>query len=67
MERVSVGNDNIGAGMPPPVQIVTNIDATGADPAELSRVRGAVEQMNAELPYRVVQAWYDAASRNVIR
>jgi hypothetical protein len=67
MERVSVGNDNIGAGMPPPVQIVTNIDATGADPAELSRVRGAVEQMNAEMPARVVRAYYDAVSRNVIR
>jgi hypothetical protein len=68
MERVSISNDNsMGAGMPPPVHIVTNIDATGADPAELSRVRSAVAQLNAELPYRVVQAWYDAASRNVIR
>jgi hypothetical protein len=53
--------------MPPSVQINTHIDATGADPAELSRVRAAVNQLNAELPYRVVQAWYDARSRNVIR
>jgi hypothetical protein len=65
---VSIGNDNdMGAGMPSPVQINTHIDATGADPAELSRVRAAVNQLNAELPYRVVQAWYDARSRNVIR
>lgn len=72
MPQVSLGAhmgvSSIDAGdMPPPVQIVTNIDATGADPAELSRVRAAVHQLNAEIPYRVVQAWYDARSRNVIR
>jgi lambda family phage tail tape measure protein len=66
-EMVSVGAANDQGGYPPPIQIVTNIDATGADPAELSRVRAAVEQLHATVPQRAVAAVMDAQSRNLIR
>jgi tape measure domain-containing protein len=66
METVSVGNDNGPMGAPS-IHMPITIDATGADPAELSRVRGELERLRAEFPYLVVQAYYDAASRNVIR
>lgn len=66
METVSVGNDNGPMGAPS-IHMPITIDATGADPAELSRVRMELERLRAEFPYLVVQAYYDAASRNVIR
>jgi hypothetical protein len=56
-----------GGGAMPSIHMPITIDATGADPAELSRVRMELERLRAEFPYLVVQAYYDAASRNVIR
>jgi lambda family phage tail tape measure protein len=66
-EMVNVGAANDRGGFPPPISIITNIDATGADPAELSRVRAAVEQLHAEVPRRAVAAVLDAQTRNLIR
>jgi hypothetical protein len=66
-EMVNVGAANDRGGFPPPISIITNIDATGADPAELSRVRAAVEQLHAEVPRRAVAAVLDAKTRNLIR
>lgn len=58
----------IGAMSPPPaITIMTNIDATGADPAELARVRASVDRLHAEIPRRAVAAVLDARERNLIR
>jgi lambda family phage tail tape measure protein len=67
-ERVSISNDNgMGGGMPPPVSITNYNDFRGADAASVGAIQARQDRFEAELPYRVVQAWYDARSRNVIR
>jgi hypothetical protein len=66
-EMINVTPANDRGGAMPSIHMPITIDATGADPAELSRVRSELERLRAEFPYLVVQAYYDAASRNVIR
>jgi hypothetical protein len=47
----------------PPVQIVTHIDATGADPAALARVRMELERMQADLPGKIAGTVKDLDTR----
>ncbi|TKT45309.1 hypothetical protein [Rhizobium sp. LC145] len=48
------------------VSVPINIDATGADAAELARVRREVETLRKELPGRIVDGVRDAQKRRVI-
>lgn len=61
--RIAAANDR-GIGT---INVVTNIDATGADSAELARTRAELEQLKQDIPARVVEAYYEARSRNMIR
>jgi hypothetical protein len=65
METVSVGNDN--GPMMPPVHTTINIDATGADPAALARVKMSLDQLRAELPGKIVGTMDEARSRFIWR
>jgi hypothetical protein len=64
-EVVNVGNDN--GPMMPPVHTTINIDATGADPAALARVKMSLDQLRAELPGKIVGTMDEARSRFIWR
>ncbi len=48
------------------VSVPIAIDATGADPAALARVRDSVERLRAELPGRIVSTVQDAGGRGML-
>lgn len=61
--RMAAANDGgIGA-----IHIPIHIDATGADSAELARVRSELAELRESLPGQIVQTYHDARARFVIR
>jgi phage-related protein len=48
------------------VSISIPIDATGADPAALSRVQSSLDRMRAELPGMIVETVNDASERRIL-
>jgi hypothetical protein len=70
--RVDMGSRAVVAsgdaqGMPPSVHITTHIDATGADPAALARVRMELQRMQSELPGKIVGTMKEAQDRFIWR
>lgn len=55
-----------GAGGGTSVSIPISIDATGADPAAIERLRVQLAQLQAELPGRIVATVQEADSRRVL-
>ena len=51
----------------PSVSISIPIDATGADPAALERVRGEIARMERDLPGRIVSTVREASDRMMLR
>lgn len=61
--RLMAANDaGVGA-----INITYNIDATGADPAQLARLEGAMRERDTRLPGEVLAIWTEARKRNMIR
>ncbi len=56
-----------GSGRGPSLSIVNHNDFRGADPASVAAINSRLDQMEAELPGRVVSAWQDARQRFVVR
>ena len=55
-----------GAGGGTNVSIPINIDATGADSAAIARLNSRLDQLQAELPGRIVTTIQDASNRRLI-
>lgn len=53
-----------GGGMQ--INVPVNIDAAGADPAALERVRGQIDRLRAELPGLIVGTVQDAGDRRLL-
>lgn len=60
------GNSGGGAGAGTTVNIPISIDATGADPAALERVRGELDSLKNELPAQILSVTQDGLERRVI-
>lgn len=60
--RIAAAND----GFMGSISIPINIDATGADSAELARTRAELQQLKQDLPGHVIAAVVEAKTRNVL-
>jgi hypothetical protein len=56
-----------GGGAVTNVPIEINIDATGADAAAIARLNSRLDQLNADLPSRIVTTVQEASDRRMIR
>lgn len=61
------GGMALGISAAPVVNITNTIDASGADPAAIARLNSKLDQMNAELPGKIVRTVQDASNRRMIK
>jgi hypothetical protein len=67
-ERINIANDgDMGGGAAPPLSLTFHNDFRGADPAAVAAMQNRLNQMEAEFPAKVVEAYADARTRFVIR
>lgn len=66
-ERINIANDDTPMGGGGTVELTMHNDFRGADPSAVASITARLNQMQAEFPGKVVEAWADANSRFLFR
>lgn len=66
-ERINIANDDTPMGGGGTVELTMHNDFRGADPAAVASITARLNEMQAEFPGKVVEAWADANSRFLFR